>query len=80
VPIFDNLVLGANVAFSGRDDHYDMNNPHTLSKLWLVEDQRSPSTRATVEPVRRYRLARLQLDSRAPESEAQFEHLKRVFD
>jgi hypothetical protein len=31
-------------------------------------------------PIRRYRLARLQLDERAVAEESRFEHLKRVYD
>jgi hypothetical protein len=57
-----------------------MNSPHTVSKVLLVEDARTPSNRAAVVPVRRYRLARLRLDSRSAEPGARFDHIKRVFD
>lgn len=57
-----------------------MNSPQTVSKLLLVADRRAGSSSATVAPVRRYRLARLQLDSRSTQPGARFEHLKRAFD
>jgi len=57
-----------------------MTSTHAVSKLALVPDSRAGSTRAAANPVRRYRLARLQIDSRSAERASRFEHLKRIFD
>jgi hypothetical protein len=57
-----------------------MNRPLTSSKLLLVADQRGGAARGPAEPVRRYRIARLRLESRATQPAGRFEHLKRVFD
>jgi len=59
-----------------------MDRPLISSKLLLVAaaDHRSPSARPTAAPIRRYRLARLQLDGRPARKPGSFDHLKRVFD
>jgi len=56
-----------------------MTRPVTSSKVLLVEDRRVPQAPAPT-PVRRYRIARLRLDSRPSGSESPFEYLKRVYD
>jgi hypothetical protein len=56
-----------------------MTRPIRSPKLLLVADPR-PAPAESNLPVRRYRLARLQLDGRSPEPDLRFEHLKRVFD
>ncbi len=57
-----------------------MTRPLTASKVLLVADRRTvPATRRDT-PIRRYRLARLRLDSRPAGSESRFEYLKRVYD
>jgi hypothetical protein len=57
-----------------------MSRPTTSSKLLLVADPRPASTDAGAVPVRRYRLARLRIDSRSSDPSERFEHLKRIFD
>ncbi len=57
-----------------------MSHPSRSSKLLLVADPRPASGGTAAVPVRRYRLARLRLDGRSPDSAERFEHLKRVFD
>ena len=57
-----------------------MTRPDRSSKLVLVEDRRSTSTAEPDAGVRRYRLARLRLESRSAEHAWRFEHLKRVYD
>jgi hypothetical protein len=57
-----------------------MTRPVTSSKLLLVADTRHSDTEDATIPVRRYRLARLRLESRPTEASRRFEHLKRVFD
>ncbi len=57
-----------------------MTNPATSAKLLLVEDRRSAAAAADGLPVRRYRIARLRVDSRPRTDASRFEHLKRVYD
>jgi hypothetical protein len=57
-----------------------MPRPTISSKLLLVADPRRASAPAASTAVRRYRLARLKLESRATDPVNRFEHLKRVFD
>ena len=57
-----------------------MINPATAAKLLLVEDRRSAAAAAEGVPVRRFRIARLRVDSRARADASRFEHLKRVYD
>jgi hypothetical protein len=54
--------------------------PAASSKLILVEDRTGASDTDRPARVRRYRLARLQLDGRSSDPAARFDHLKRVFD
>jgi hypothetical protein len=56
-----------------------MTRPVTSSKVILVED-RSAIADDRSAPVRRYRLARLQIDSRSADPASRFDHLKRVYD
>jgi hypothetical protein len=70
----------ANVPPMPADDHAPMIRPVTSSKVLLVADRRVPSSPPEATPVRRYRLARLRLDSRPAGSGARFEYLKRVYD
>jgi hypothetical protein len=44
-----------------------------------INDRPAPPT-AVVQPVRRYRLAKLRLDARIAGSASRFEHLKRTYD
>lgn len=59
-----------------------MDRPLTSSKLLLVPDSRTVSGpgRRMAEPIRRYRIARLQLEGRPAQGPGRYEHLKRVFD
>jgi hypothetical protein len=57
-----------------------MVRPVTPSKVLLVADRRFPRSPHDTIPVRRYRLARLRLDSRPAGAGARFEYLKRVYD
>jgi hypothetical protein len=57
-----------------------MTNPATSAKLLIVEDRRSATAAADGMPVRRYRIARLRVDSRPRTDASRFEHLKRVYD
>jgi hypothetical protein len=52
----------------------------TSSKLILVENRSAASGPDRVAPVRRYRIARLQLDARARDGASRFDHLKRIYD
>jgi hypothetical protein len=57
-----------------------MTRPLTASKVLLVADRRTVPGARRDTPIRRYRLARLRLDSRAAEGESRFDYLKRVYD
>ena len=57
-----------------------MTRPTTSSKVLLVGDRRGEVDTAAGTPIRRYRLARLRLDSRPAGAGARFDHLKRVYD
>jgi hypothetical protein len=59
-----------------------MDRTLTSSKLLLVADHRTAPAigRGRPEPIRRYRIARLQLEGRPAPSSERFEYLKRVFD
>jgi hypothetical protein len=57
-----------------------MTNPATSAKVLLVEDRRSAEAAADGAPVRRYRIARLRVDSRPRTDASRYEHLKRVYD
>jgi hypothetical protein len=54
----------------------------TPSKLLLVSNHRigPVAGRGRPEPIRRYRIARLQLEGRPTPPSQRFEYLKRVFD
>jgi hypothetical protein len=56
-----------------------MTRPLTASKVLLVADRRTVPASRRDTPIRRYRLARLRLDSQ-PTGEPRFEYLKRVYD
>jgi hypothetical protein len=56
-----------------------MTNPLTASKVLLVADRRATAGRGDTAPVRRYRLARLQLDGRALTPRARPSALRRVY-
>jgi hypothetical protein len=57
-----------------------MTRPTKSRRLLLVTDPRPGAGSPESVPVRRYRLARLRFESRCPEADLRFEHLKRVFD
>ena len=57
-----------------------MTRPLASSKLILVEDRNGSSDAERPARVRRYRLARLQLDGRSGDPASRFDHLKRVYD
>ena len=57
-----------------------MTRPLTASKVLLVADRRQLPASRRDTPIRRYRLARLRLDSRPAGSESRFEYLKRTYD
>jgi hypothetical protein len=57
-----------------------MTSPLTASKVLLVADRRTAPDSRRDTPIRRYRLARLRLESRPTGSESRFEYLKRVYD
>jgi hypothetical protein len=57
-----------------------MARPLTASKVLLIADRRTTATDRQSGPVRRYRIARLRLDSRPAGEESRFEYLKRVYD
>lgn len=57
-----------------------MTRPVRSTKVLLIADRRSESSESASVPVRRYRLARLRVDSRPAEPASRFEHLKRVYD
>lgn len=52
----------------------------TSSKVLLIADRRGTSPDGPSARVRRFRIARLRLEGRSPESAERFEHLKRVYD
>lgn len=56
-----------------------MTPPITASKVLLVADRRAVPADRRDTPIRRYRLARVRLDSRSA-GEPRFEYLKRVYD
>jgi hypothetical protein len=56
----------------------DMNNQLTASKVLLVADRPAWTARAESAPVRRYRLARLQLEGRALPPRARPSALRRA--
>jgi hypothetical protein len=57
-----------------------MTRPLTPSKVLLVADRRTVPANRRDTPIRRYRLARLRLDSGPTGAESRFEYLKRVYD
>jgi hypothetical protein len=57
-----------------------MNRPATSPRVLLVRDRAGSTAAPRPVPIRRYRLARLRLDSRATNPGSRFEHLKRSFD
>jgi len=57
-----------------------MTNPASSAKLLLVEDRRSAAAASDGVPVRRFRIARLRVDSRPRADASRYEHLKRVYD
>jgi hypothetical protein len=61
-------------------DDADMTPRHTQSKVLLVADQRSVAEGATPVPIRRFRIARLRLDTPRTGGEQRFGQLKRVYD
>ncbi|HUZ28411.1 MAG TPA: hypothetical protein VMU90_04165 [Solirubrobacteraceae bacterium] len=56
---------------------FAMTYPARTSRVVLLEDTRAM---ASPGPLRRYRLARLQLDGRSADPEKRFAHLKRIYD
>jgi hypothetical protein len=57
-----------------------MTPPVTSSKLVLVERLRIEPGADSPPQIRRYRLARVQLDCRSSDPASRFEYLKRVYD
>jgi hypothetical protein len=57
-----------------------MTPPSTSSKFLLIADTRPVMPEPAGVSVRRFRLARLRLESRPSEPSRRFEHIKRVFD
>jgi hypothetical protein len=57
-----------------------MTRPVTASKVLLVADRRTVPASRRDTPIRRYRLARVRLDSRPAGGESRFDYLKRVYD
>lgn len=57
-----------------------MTRPATSSKLILVEDRSATPDAHRPAPVRRYRLARLQIEGRSSDPASRFDHLKRIYD
>jgi hypothetical protein len=55
-----------------------MTPPAPTSKVLLLAENRAAT--ATSGPVRRYRLARLRLDSRSTDPAHRFDHIKRSYD
>lgn len=53
-----------------------MTSPAQLSRVLLVADRPAQSATPTKAKIRRYRLARLQLEAR----DARFAHLRRAYD
>lgn len=57
-----------------------MTRPLTASKVLLIADRRQVPAGRRDTPIRRYRLARLRLDSRPAGTESRFDYLKRTYD
>jgi hypothetical protein len=57
-----------------------MTRTATSSKAPLPVDRAAGSARPAPAPLRRYRIARLRLDSRLQGAESRFDYLKRVYD
>jgi hypothetical protein len=57
-----------------------MTHPVTSSKVVLVENRRPESGSERAAPLRRYRLARVQLGGRSSDPRSRFDHLKRTYD
>lgn len=56
-----------------------MTRPNRSPRALPITDRPAPPT-GVVQPVRRYRLAKLRLDARIAGSASRFEHLKRTYD
>lgn len=56
-----------------------MTPPISSTKILLIPDSRGPSSRAPRQ-IRRFRIARLQLEGAAPAPEKPFGHLGRMYD
>lgn len=74
------FVLLANAVFTAEADDARMTRPVTSSKVVLIQERREEAAEPSTAPIRRYRLARLQLHGRSHDSASRFEHLKRVYD
>ncbi|HTX10898.1 MAG TPA: hypothetical protein VME22_19905 [Solirubrobacteraceae bacterium] len=57
-----------------------MTRPATSPKTPLPADRAAGSTQQAPAPLRRYRIARLRIDSRLQGSGSRFEYLKNVYD
>lgn len=57
-----------------------MTRPITSSRFLLVEDRRDAVKASSAPALRRYRLARLQLEDRPRETGGRFDYLKRPHD
>jgi len=57
-----------------------MTRPVESSKLILVEDRSATPDADRPPRVRRYRLARLQIEGRSSDPASRFDHLKRIYD
>jgi len=57
-----------------------MTSPAASSKFILIEHRTAASDADRPARVRRYRLARLQIDGRSSDPAFRFDHLKRVYD
>jgi hypothetical protein len=56
-----------------------MTRPVTSSRLVLIQERRAAADARTA-PVKRYRLARWQLERRSNDPASRFDHIKRVYD
>lgn len=57
-----------------------MTRPITSSRLWLIADPRPATVEGIDVPVRRYRMARLRLDSHPPTASERYPQLGRIYD
>jgi hypothetical protein len=70
----------ADASLSWTADHSAMTRPAPSRRILLIADRRTQTSEAPLAPIRRYRLAKLRVESRPTAPASRFADLKRVYD